>query len=132
MKIYLAGPMDFVSKEEQTCWRDKASTLLNVLGVETLNPCRRPHDCGLNNKEIFNLDMQDVRDCDLMLVDNRPQLKSFGTPCEVFYMSYILKKPVIGWHGSEEPFGIFQDVLIDKQFPSVEEAIDHIVCFYKK
>jgi len=126
----MAGAMDAVPREYQENWRKKAADLLSYAGIQTLNPCRRPHDCDLTYKEIFNLDLQDVRNCDLMLVDNRKGIKTYGTPCEVFYASYVLKKPVIGWYGDESPFGVFQDVLIDRQFPTVEEAVDHIIAFY--
>jgi nucleoside 2-deoxyribosyltransferase len=135
MKVYLAGPMDFATQEQQVCWRNEATKLLRDFAIETLDPCRRPHTADLNFKEIFNLDMVDVVSSDVMLVDCRDlKIFSFGTPCEVFYANYILKKPVIGWYTPEtKPEGtrVFQTVLIDRTFDSLEKAVDHIGVFYK-
>ena len=132
--IYLAGPMDFVSEQNMTKWRDTATKKLQPYGYKTLDPVRRPHHHKLTNKEIFNLDMIDIKDSDLLLVDCRDlKVPTFGTPCEVFYASYILKKPVIGWYDAKtDPFenSVFQSVLFDRRFDSLSNALSHIVEFY--
>lgn len=132
-KIYLAGPMDFVSNTEQTSWRNIAKEKLSSNFI-ILDPCRRPHTSDLNAKEIFNLDMEDVNNADLLLVDCRHHgVPTFGTPCEVFYASYVLKKPVIGWHDTEKPMsgkGIFQQILIDRVFASLQQSLEHLTRYY--
>jgi nucleoside 2-deoxyribosyltransferase len=134
LKVYLAGPMDFVSEKEQTGWRNKATELFNIHEIKALDPCRRPHSADLSPREIFNLDLVDIDNSDLILVDCRNMgVPQFGTPCEVFYMNHVLKRPVIGWYDEgREPSkkGIFQQVLIDRKFPSLEEACDHIIGYY--
>ena len=132
--VYLAGPMDFATDEQMTGWRKESYRFLG-LDFEILDPVRRPHTCNLTDKEIFNLDMIDVRNSDILLVDCRDLgICSFGTPCEVFYAAYILNKPVIGWYDKEtKPSGkgVFQNALIDRRFESLSEALTHILRFYK-
>jgi nucleoside 2-deoxyribosyltransferase len=136
--IYLAGPMDKMSIKDQTGWRNECEEFLSDLDVRVLNPCRRPHTADLINREIFNLDIKDIDESDLLLMDCRAlsdnvNVKMFGTPCEVFYMNHILKRPTIGWYNEDSaPSGInvFADVLIDRMFPSLQEALDHIAGFY--
>jgi len=126
--------MDFASDEQQLGWRHQCLELFANSEVKLLDPTRRPHDCGLTSKEIFQLDIIDVKQCDLVLVDNRNLgIPVFGTPCEVFYASHILGKPVIAWHDKDHAYkksGVFQDVLFTREFESLEEAADHIRAFY--
>lgn len=133
-KIYLAGPMDFATEEQQYAWRKQATNKLLKHGMDTLDPTRRPHDCDLNIKEIFKLDLKDIEECELVLADCRQlNIPTFGTSCEVFYASYILKKPVIGWYDEHEPpsgKSVFQEVLYDRKFGSLNKALDHIIKFY--
>lgn len=133
--VYLAGPMDFLGQKEQTDWRNKAKDFFAYYNVKTLDPCRRPHSADLTPKEIFNLDLKDIDESDMLLVDYRNHgVPQFGTPCEVFYMNHILKRPVIGWYDEDNPpskKGIFQQVLIDRAFPSLDDACDHIMGYYR-
>ena len=133
-KIYLAGAMDYATAEHQTAWRIQATDLLRDFGVKTFDPCRRPHGTDLNPKEIFNLDLKELNNSDIVLYDYRNNdIKQFGSPCELMYFSYVLKRPVLAWYDKDFPHereGIFQQVLIDRKFPSLEEACDHITTYY--
>lgn len=137
LKIYLAGPMDDLTNDVfvMTGWRDKASEYFSDHNVKIYDPCRRPHTSDLSHSEIFALDMIDVRNCDMLLVDCRilNNVSSYGTPCEVFYSSYILNKPVIGWYdpivGYKE-HSVFQNVLVTRMMPTLESALDHISTYY--
>jgi len=133
--IYLAGPMDFATSEQQLNWRKIATNRLIANGFDILDPTKRPHTADLNNKEIFTLDMVDVEKSDLLFVDCRDlKIPIFGTPCEIFYASHVLKKPVIGWYDTEyKPKGkrVFQEVLVHRTFSSLYLGLNHIVDFYK-
>jgi hypothetical protein len=132
-KVYLAGPMDYVTSDQQNNWRLKATKELSDCFV-VLNPCRRPHGCDLNAKEIFKLDIEDVTDSQLLLVDCRNHgVTTFGTPCEIYEASYNQHKPVIGWYDEDNPpssKGIFQQVLIDRMFDSLDKAVLHLRQYY--
>jgi nucleoside 2-deoxyribosyltransferase len=136
LKIYLAGPMDRVSNDEMCAWREKCHMYFQMFeGVRLLDPTRRPHEDDMNSREIFNEDLNDVRDSDLLLVDTRDLGKpQFGTPCEVFYASYILNKTVLGWfdldHDPRKHKRIFQEVLLTNEFESLEKALEHIEVHY--
>jgi hypothetical protein len=136
IKIYLAGIMDAVSDKPDymTVWRKKATDYFeaNHHQIVTLDPCRRPHNCGLTPGEIVYLDLKDVENSDILLVDCRNHnLPTFGTPIEIFHMRYNLKKPVIGWYDGELPaFSIFQKVFVMRMFPSLLESMDHIITNY--
>ena len=133
--------MDSVRDEPSimTGWRNKTKDFFAENGgsIEILDPCRRPHseDCTLSDKEIFELDMIDVKRSDLLLADCRLHegRSQFGTPCEIISASYFWNKPVIGWYNKDEGYrekSVFQNVLISNMFPSLEEALEHILDFY--
>jgi len=132
--IYLAGPMDYATTSQQRDWRQKVISLFHTWDVNLLDPTRRPHSCGLTAKEIFELDIVDINNADLLLTDARQlNIPVFGTPCEVFYASYILRKPVIAWYDEEHKptkKRVFQEVLYTRELPSLEDAVDHIKAFY--
>jgi nucleoside 2-deoxyribosyltransferase len=135
--IYLCGPMDSVTQSEMEDWRKNATEYFeSYTHVKTLDPCRRPHpkESGLTDKEIFELDIIDVTNSDILLADCRNLNKpTFGTPVEIFLANYIQKKPVIGWYDKKQGYrenSIFQNVLVTRLFPSLEEALDQISCWY--
>jgi hypothetical protein len=128
--------MDSISKSDQTGWRNYAKDYLINLGIRSLDPCKRPHskDCSLSDKEIVQLDLNDVLSANFLLVDSRHKnISMYGTPIEVFYANHILGKPTIGWYDEEHGYNdnsIFQNVLLSNVFPSLDEALDHIGCYY--
>jgi len=138
MKIYLAGPMDYVDKETQCGWRRQCHEYFDDIygNVKLLDPTRRTHEDDLSEREILTLDMWDVTQSDLLLVDAREfNAPSFGTACEVFYASYVLKKPVIGWYNEENKptkRRIFQNALFTRQFESLDDALQHIGSYYSE
>jgi nucleoside 2-deoxyribosyltransferase len=130
-KIYLAGPMDFVSQEHQMGWRERVKLMSS--GLEFFDPTRRPHDCGMTNQEIFDSDLKDIEDSDVVLAEvNESGIPVFGTTCEIFYASHVLKKPVYGWYNKQRKQGkrIFQDVLLEREFSSLEDAIRFLMETY--
>ena len=145
MKIYTAGMMDSVinnkSNEDLSWkmldWRNKVTDYFTYReDIEILNPTRRSHNDDLNDKEIFNLDINDIDNSDLIIADCRLHegLTQFGTPCEIFYFNHILKRPVLGWYNAEEGYrerSVFQNVLVDRLFPSLDRLLDHVSAYYQ-
>ncbi len=132
-KIYLCGPMDFVTTEHQKSWREEAKEYVKSGCFEFLDPTCRPHDGDLTFEEIVEEDLKDIKDSDIILAEvNEIGVPVFGTTCEIFYASYVLKKPVIGWYNKERKEGkrIFQTVLLEKEFPSLYEALDYLMESY--
>jgi len=130
---YLAGAMDNVSLSEMSNWRNEVKEHFKQdERFFFYDPCRRPHGTNLTPREIMLLDLKDIDNSDLILVDNRDLGKStFGTPCEVFYASYIQNKPVLAWNDKETSRrGIFQKALFTHEFKSLEEALNHISEYY--
>jgi nucleoside 2-deoxyribosyltransferase len=135
MKIYLAGPMDNCSMEYQRDWRDRATEYLKGYDVETLDPCRRPHQADLTPKEIYDLDLKDVRDSELILVDvRRIERPSWGTAMEIMYAHEVCRIPCVGWHDGEGALGtrIFLEATLSRTFNSLDNALDQISAFYLK
>jgi nucleoside 2-deoxyribosyltransferase len=134
-KIYMIGPMDGCDNSIITPWRDKTKDFFKTYdNVMLLDPTRRPHDCGLSHREIYQLDLQDVKDCDLALADIRFfNRESTGSACELFYCSEILKKPVIGWLTPDRKaphIRLFMNQIVTRQFENLDDALDHIVAYY--
>lgn len=112
MKIYLAGPMEHVSKEDATDWREAVKNYFShhiTCNVEFLDPNRRLHNSKQSEmRRIFDLDMMDLRNCDMVLANlDRPSLAKHGTACEVFYAGYILRKPVVAFKATQEVYHPF-------------------------
>lgn len=140
MNIYVAGPMDNCSPEYQTEWRQKVIGYFNLHNlykepnqyVKILDPCRRPHGADLTAREIYDLDLRDVRNSNIMLVDTRPiQRPSWGTAMEIMYAYEVCKMPIIGWNdGGNLGRRIFLDVTLTRDFNSLDLAIEHIADNY--
>jgi len=131
MNVYLVGPMDNVSQEYQKGWRNRSTEYLNAWEIGTFDPTRRPHSDDLSEKEIYALDLIDMKNSDLILVDLR--MPSWGTAMEIMYAYEVLKLPIIGWDDSEvTTFSVFLDVTVTRAFKTLDEALDHITRFYTR
>jgi len=134
VQIYLAGQMDNVSSSDMNDWRRYTKKFWQGDDrIMILDPCRRPHTTNLSEREIMLLDLRDIDCADIILVDNRDLGKpTFGTPCEVFYASYMLNKPVIAWNDGKKTSrkSVFQRALFTNEFHSLEKALDHITEYY--
>lgn len=133
--VYLAGPMDQVSKDRSILWRERVHEYFSFNdGIKILDPTRRNHEDEMTSMEIYLSDLKDVRDCDVMLADSRDGQFQFGTPCEIFYCAHVLSKPVLAWFDEENnPLHkrrIFQEALFTNEFDSLEAAMQHIEGYY--
>ena len=94
--IFLSGPMRGIPREKGIAWREKVKKILGKNFV-VLQAYR-----GREKKETFPdprgavvRDKQDIRRCDLMMVnDTLDDVSMIGTAMEVF-LAYSLDKPVI-------------------------------------
>jgi nucleoside 2-deoxyribosyltransferase len=88
--VYLAGPIEGISLEEATAWRQYASSYLRGCNIDTLDPTRRMsyHDQQAKDyaaARIVRQDLQDIANSSVLLVnlsDKTPGRK-WGTVSEV-------------------------------------------------
>jgi len=129
--IYLAGSMEHVSIEEAKGWRSEATHLL-AHSCKILNPCRRLHSFEPKYmKRIFELDLRDIRESDLILANlDKPEIPKHGTAMEVFYAAYVLKVPVIAFKSDANKIHPFFESLVTEWRSSVDKACDTILSEY--
>lgn len=127
--VYLAGPMEHVSKEDAVGWRTTAELLLWRNEVQTLNPCRRIHNFEQRYmKRIFELDLRDIQESDIVLVNlDNPTVAKHGTAMEVFYASYVLRKPVVAFKADASTIHPFFESLVTEWRSTVEKACETII-----
>jgi nucleoside 2-deoxyribosyltransferase len=124
--------MEHVSLEESTGWRSVAEQLLWNNDVITLNPCRRIHNFDKRYmKRIFELDLRDIQESDIILVNlDNPTVAKHGTAMEVFYASYVLRKPVVAFKADASVIHPFFESLVTEWRSDVEKACDTILSEY--
>jgi len=128
--IYLSGPIMDENAGNARAWRDDAKRLLRG-HFRLLDPMRRNfQDREVDSaNEIVEFDLQDIRDCDIVLVNYHKA--SIGTSMEVFYAAHDLGKFVISF----SPF-TFQDCspwmvrYSTKILPTLEGACQYLVTHF--
>jgi nucleoside 2-deoxyribosyltransferase len=131
--VYLCGSMEFVSETEGKEWRSIAERILNQNDVLTLNPYRRAHSFKAEEmKRIFELDLRDIRECDIVLANmsTMDKIPSHGTAQEMFYAHYVLKKPVIAFRPKLVRLHPFLESTSTEWVSTVEDACDLILKEY--
>jgi len=131
--IYLCGPMEHVSVESATGWRNEfMEKFTNHPEVSFLDPCRRIHGFDVKEmKRIFELDMRDLNECDLVVanLEGMDKVPRHGTAMEVFYTAYVLKKPVIAFRSTIPGIHPFFESLVTEwrstHLKAAETIIDH-------
>ncbi len=82
--IYLSGPIDYVSLEEASGWRDKATELLKGMRIAALNPILGKD--GMTEHEIVRADLDMIARADALLVNmTREDVPHVGTSMEIMY-----------------------------------------------
>ena len=129
--IYLAGPMEHVSIEDSKGWRSIATNLLED-SFNILDPTRRVHHFEKKYmRRIFELDLRDIQESDMLLVNlENPKIAKHGTAMEVFYASYVLRKPVVAFKSDAESIHPFFESLVTEWRSSVDKACDTILSEY--
>jgi nucleoside 2-deoxyribosyltransferase len=128
--VYLSGPIMDENAGLARAWRDDAKRLLRD-HFRLLDPMRRNfQDRAVDSaNEIVEFDLQDIRDCDIVLVNYNKA--SIGTSMEVFYAAHDLGKFVISF----SPF-TFKDCspwmvrYSTKILPTLEEACHYLVTHF--
>lgn len=130
--VYLAGPMEHVSKEDATGWRDRAKEILESMDVVTLDPTRRIHNFDKRYmKRIFELDLRDIQESDIILANlDNPTVAKHGTAMEVFYAAYVLRKPVVAFKADASTVHPFFESLVTEWRSTVDKACDTILSEY--
>jgi nucleoside 2-deoxyribosyltransferase len=130
--IYLAGPMEHVSLDDAKGWRDIATNRLRLAEQKVLDPTRRVHDFQPKfMKRIFELDLRDIQEADLLLVNlDNPKVAKHGTAMEVFYASYVLRKPVVAFKADASTIHPFFESLVTEWRSTVDKACDTIITEY--
>ena len=130
--IYLAGPMEHVSVEEAVGWRVTAKFKLEMSGCNVLDPTRRIHNFQQRYmKRIFELDMRDIQESDIVLVNlDNPSLPKHGTAMEVFYASYVLRKPVVAFKADPTAIHPFFESLVTEWRSTSDKAVDTLIAEY--
>jgi len=127
--IYLAGPMEAVSLEEQMGWRDYIT--LRLPDWRVLNPVHRSMKDGYNHRRIYELDMRDVRNSDVVFADlRRGQREAHGTAMEV-KEAYSRNIPVIGFAIQDQKKHPFLEVCVTEWVTSLDKGIEVLNGFYK-
>jgi nucleoside 2-deoxyribosyltransferase len=126
--IYLCGPMEHVSKEDATGWRDVAKQKLG-LECNLLDPCRRIHSFKLEQmRTIFEMDLRDIRESDIILADlSNPNVPKNGTAMEVFYAAYVLRIPVVAFKPDPTTIHPFFESLVTRWRSDVDKACETIL-----
>jgi len=126
--IYLAGPMEHVSTYDASSWRNTATAMLKD-HYDILDPCRRLHNFEKRYmKRIFELDLRDIREADILLVNlNDPKLAKHGTSMEVFYASYTLGKPVVAFKAEHDHIHPFFESLVTEWRSTVDKACETLI-----
>ena len=129
--IYLAGKMENVSAKTQNGWRDYVSPRLTAEGWKVLNPIFRSLKDGYNHRRIYELDMRDVRESDVILADlRRSNSEGHGTAMEVHY-AYQKNIPVIGYAIKDQKKHPFLEVCVTEWVVDLNHAIKILNEFYK-
>lgn len=130
--IYLAGPMENVTNTDAIGWREDVTRMLVGAGCTVLDPCRRIHDNDQKYmRRIFELDLRDIRESDIIIANlNDPKLAKHGTAIEVFYMAYVLQKPVVAFKSDSAVLHPFFESLVTEWRSTAEKAADTVISGY--
>ncbi len=136
MRVYLCGPMDNSTEDELGGWRKEAESVLDGMGITTLNPIDRPYrskDYGSNPEKVLpdlvEADKIDIEMSDVVLANvTKP---SVGTSMEIL-LAWMKDKQVI----VVAPPGVQLSAWIHyhshKIFRDMNSAYDHIAKFNKR
>jgi nucleoside 2-deoxyribosyltransferase len=122
MKVYLGGPIYNVSRKEATTWRAKARESLEAMGVEVIDPNRRPYIPG-NEEEIIKKDLDEISESDILISFMPEDVAMAGTMMEVFFAAYTEKMPVYSFPNNSSPWVKYWST---EQFDTLEALVEFI------
>ena len=138
-KVYAAGPMEGLSQEQMTGWRDDFKGLMSILEIDVLDPTRRQpfHEMDFNDpaafqnacRMILSLDLHDIDNSDLVFFDlRRSEAKAWGTVMECMY-AWLKRKPIVMWQNVGDQTHPFLESMYTVKVRSLEESAEVIKGF---
>jgi len=136
MTVYLAGPIEGISLEEATKWRETATDFFHGHSIHTLDPTRRkkfhdqPYSLNLA-KRIVKLDIEDIRNSKVVLLNlkDRGVGKAWGSICELMIAHGQLKTVVVVLEeGFKHPF---VEVFATEVHHTLEDAMKATLAYYR-
>jgi nucleoside 2-deoxyribosyltransferase len=130
--VYLCGPIEAIPLAEANSWRKHATNLLSD-ACNVLDPCRRLHSFERSQmKMIFELDLRDIRESDIILVnlDYMFDKPSHGTAQELFYANYVLEKQVVAFKKEYTKLHPFIEQCVTTWRSDVDKACETILNQY--
>lgn len=120
MKAYIAGPL---FNDAEKAFNLKVDVLLQSLGIQTYLPQRDGGESirlikqgqppGLIRRQLFELDVSEIRACDLFIAILDGRVPDEGT-CVELGMAFILGKICIGYQTDSRRFAMdFNNLMID-------------------
>ena len=99
--VYLAGPMEGLTREEMTGWRKEFIMQTSRSGITCLDPTRRVEfhqgDSLDYARFVFRKDLSDIDQADVVFVDARRNSgRGTGTSMEAMY-AWVYNKPIVVW-----------------------------------
>ena len=127
--VYLAGPIDYQTKEEATRWRNEAKKLLkaNCLDpTEGLGGLQWTGD-GAQDAKVVERDRRMVAEADVLLVKFKPAIPFIGTSMEIAF-AHTWGKPVVMFtegvaFKQVSPFLLYH---VEATFMWLEQAAEYI------
>ena len=132
--VYLAGPMEGVSREAMTGWRIKFIAEASRHGIICLDPTRRVEyhqEAGLDYARfVFTKDLQDIDKSAVVFVDaRRGSGRGTGTSMEAMY-AWMNKKPIIVWADPGDFRHPFYESMQTVRVESLEDGITSTASFF--
>ncbi|NSW84091.1 MAG: nucleoside 2-deoxyribosyltransferase [Syntrophothermus sp.] len=128
-KVYLAGGIDGLSREQATCWRQRATEVLQNKGFEVIDPTHgRDMEMVYDPREVVGSAFANVDSADILLVEmNTPGHAYIGTAIEI-RRAWEQGKPIICW-GTANRSSYFLRYHATEISETLEEAIDRVVAW---
>ena len=127
MRVYLAGPIEYLPYREANAWRGYATAVLELHSpsIEALNPSLEINRDEHTDEEIVNICNKLVESSDVILADISRKVQSSGTPMEIKH-AYERGIPVIAFGETKSPhLRTYANI-----FPTVQKALRHILEVY--
>lgn len=100
--VYLAGPIDAISRTDALGWRDQIAGLLSREDITSYNPCAAFTNGHLQTAEVIDrINRTAVQSCDAVIARFTDKAPSVGTPREI-ELAKALHKPVVVWADDEK------------------------------
>lgn len=129
IKVYAAGPMEGLSHEEMTGWRNVFKDMAEVNGdIHVIDPTRRApfhKDSSMSMaRTIVKLDLMDIDNSDVVFLDmRRGKGRAWGTAMELMY-AHTKGKPIIVWEAAGDFPHPFIEALCTVKVTSIKEAVE--------